>query len=61
MTLVGSSGGLSSIYGTNPSAAMPGLVLVSTEHGALYLDPDIAYPVLALDEPDLAEPGLGEQ
>lgn len=46
MTLVGESGGLSSIYETSNSSAMPGLVRLETEHGPLYLDPDEEYPVL---------------
>lgn len=58
MTLVGESGGLSSIYDVEPSSAMPGLIVVTTEHGPLYVDPDETYPVLALDQPDPAQPGI---
>lgn len=46
MTLVGESGGLSSIYRVTSSSAMPGLMMVETEHGPLYLDPDLEYDVL---------------
>lgn len=49
MTLVGESGGLSSIYLTGPSNSFPGMVAVETEHGFLYLDPDDEYDVLDLD------------
>lgn len=45
MVLVGESGGLSAIYGNEESSAMPGLLLVETEHGSLYLDPDEEYEV----------------
>jgi len=45
MVLVGESGGLSAIYDNGPSSAMPGLALVETEHGPLYLDPDQEYDV----------------
>lgn len=50
MTLVGESGGLSSVHETKPSNLAPGLLVVTTEHGPLYLDPDNCYPVLATDE-----------
>lgn len=40
MVLVGQSGGLSAIYETNPSDLAFGMVVVETEHGPLYLDPD---------------------
>lgn len=47
-TLVGESGGLASVYeNAAPSTIAPGLVIVQTEHGALLLDPDKTYPVLA--------------
>lgn len=46
MTLIGESGGLSSIYEVKPSSAMPGLLQAETEHGLLYLDPDCEYSVL---------------
>lgn len=45
MVLVGESGGLSAIYVNSPSSAMPGLTLIETEHGPLYLDPDKEYDV----------------
>ena len=48
--LVGESGGLSAIYGTETSSAMPGLLVVETEHGPLYLDPDEEYEVLAEEQ-----------
>lgn len=38
--LVGYSGGLSAVYDVEPSNLMPGMMLVETEHGPLYLDPD---------------------
>lgn len=43
--LVGESGGLSAVYDSSPSSAMPGLTCVETEHGPLYLDPDHGYEV----------------
>lgn len=43
--LVGESGGLSAVYDSAPSSAMPGLTWVETEHGPLYLDPDHEYAV----------------
>lgn len=47
MTLVGDFGGLTLISGdVKPSAAMPGLLHVETEHGTLYLDPDLDHQVL---------------
>lgn len=45
-TLVGESGGLSSIYETTGSNLVLGCVVVATEHGPLYLDPDQQYLVL---------------
>ena len=44
--LVGESGGLSAVYDCNPSSRVFGLVVVTTEHGHLYLDPDALYQVL---------------
>lgn len=41
--LVGDSGGLSAVYEANPSSAMTGLMIVETEHGPLYLDPEEEY------------------
>lgn len=49
MTLVGESGGLSSIYSVSPSSSLPGLLVVETEHGPLYLDPDMEYDVLDME------------
>lgn len=49
MTLVGESGGLSSIYESSKSDLMMGMVVVTTEHGPLYLDPDESYSVLAIE------------
>lgn len=46
MTLVGESGGLSSIYEVGPSNVMPDLLCVVTEHGFLYLDPETHHDVL---------------
>jgi hypothetical protein len=45
MVLVGESGGLSAVYDNSPSSAMPGLMMIDTEHGPLYLDPDEEYDV----------------
>lgn len=47
-TLVGESGGLSSIYEVNDGSLLPGFVTVRTEHGPLLLDNDrdVTYPVL---------------
>lgn len=48
MTLVGDSGGLSVIFGDAlRSQTLPGLMLVETEHGPLYLDPDHTHTVLS--------------
>jgi hypothetical protein len=47
--LVGESGGLSAVYDCNPSSLVFGLVVVTTEHGQLYLDPDALYEVLDAD------------
>jgi len=38
--LVGECEGLSAVFGSYASSAMPGLLVVETEHGSLYLDPD---------------------
>lgn len=46
-TLIGDSGGLSLVYEVGASSALPGLLVVETEHGPLYLDPDESYRVLA--------------
>ena len=48
MTLVGDLGGLSAVVDFQESSIMPGLVMVETEHGPLYLDPESEY--LVLDE-----------
>lgn len=45
-TLIGDSMGSSLIYQAIPSSSMPGLWLVETEHGPLYLDPDHTYRVI---------------
>lgn len=45
--LVGESGGLSAVYDTEPSNAMPGCLRIETEHGTLYADPDEVFRVLA--------------
>jgi hypothetical protein len=45
--LVGESGGLSAVYGTEPSNIMVGCHVVRTEHGSLYLDTDAHVDVLA--------------
>lgn len=44
-TLVGDNGGLSTIYSTEQSNSLPGMLLVTTEHGPLYLDPDELYDI----------------
>lgn len=46
MVLVGESGGLSAIYDVEPSNIVFGMLMVETEHGPLYLDPDSEYAVL---------------
>jgi hypothetical protein len=38
--LIGECEGLCAIFEVNKSSAMPGLLVLETEHGALYLDPD---------------------
>jgi hypothetical protein len=43
--LVGENGGLSLIYEVADSSAIPGLLRVATEHGALYLDPEKDYQI----------------
>jgi len=43
--LVGEAGGRSAIFGLTPSSKLPGLLVVDTEHGSLYLDPDKEYEV----------------
>lgn len=45
--LVGESGGVTTILDAARSSAMPGLWTVETEHGFLYLDPDLTFEVLA--------------
>ena len=40
-TLIGDADGTSLIESVSESSAMPGFLYVETEHGALYLDPDI--------------------
>lgn len=45
-TLVGESGGLSSVYDNHPSNFAFGLQGVDTEHGQLLLDPDAEVEVL---------------
>jgi hypothetical protein len=50
MTLVGESGGLSSIYDTRMGTLNPVLLTVETEHGMLLLDPDESYEVLDVGE-----------
>lgn len=46
-TLVGESGGLSSVYEVNSNSGLVmGCVAVVTEHGTLYLDPDNEYEIL---------------
>ena len=46
--LVGECGGLSAVFEAGPSYASPGLWRVETEHGALYLDPDLDVEILNL-------------
>jgi hypothetical protein len=46
-TMIGESGGLSSCYNNaEASSAMVGLVVIETEHGSLYLDPEEDVEVL---------------
>lgn len=47
--LVGDSAGRSLINEVAPSFSMPGLLVVETEHGPLYLDPDETYLVIDKD------------
>lgn len=44
--LVGESGGLSAVYRAGPSFSMPGMMVIETEHGLLYKDPDDEVEVL---------------
>mgnify|MGYP006274961001 CR=1 FL=1 len=44
--LVGECGGLSAVFSAEPSAAMPGCIAISTEHGYLYVDNDRELEVL---------------
>ena len=44
--LVGETGGLSALYAVGPSNIMSMMLVVTTEHGPLYLDPDEKYAVL---------------
>lgn len=44
--LVGTYGGRSAVENVEPSSSLPGKLLVETEHGPLYLDPDEEYAVL---------------
>jgi len=46
MTLVGESGGLSSIYETRMGSLISVLLTVETEHGMLLLDPETEHLVL---------------
>lgn len=45
--LVGESNGTSEVYGKSDSSAMPGLIVLETEHGSLYIDPDAELTVRA--------------
>lgn len=47
-TLVGDNLGRSLVLEVRPSASIPGLLAVETEHGPLYLDPEETY--LIIDE-----------
>ena len=38
--LIGECEGLCAIFDVSTSSAMPGLMVLETEHGPLYLDPD---------------------
>ena len=44
--LVGECGGLSAVFSTEPSAAMPGCTAIATEHGYLYVDSDFDVEIL---------------
>jgi hypothetical protein len=50
-TLVGDHGGTSDVFAAEPSSAMPGMIHLTTEHGALFLDPDFTVEVLDTDTP----------
>lgn len=43
--LVGESGGLCAVYGNHNSSLVMGCIVIDTEHGPLYLDPDEYYDV----------------
>jgi hypothetical protein len=43
--LIGGAEGTTLIESVSESSAMPGLLVVETEHGSLYLDPDIEYMI----------------
>ena len=43
--LIGDANGTTLIETVRDSSAMPGFLYVETEHGALYLDPDIEYTI----------------
>lgn len=43
--LIGDADGTTLIESVSDSSAMPGFLHVETEHGALYLDPDIEYTI----------------
>lgn len=44
--MLGHAGGTSMVDNVERSSARPGLLLVETEHGALYLDPEAAVSVI---------------
>ena len=57
--LIGESGGMSAVYEVEPSNLVLGCLVVTTEHGPLYLDPDESYEVYdpdgSSDEPRLID------
>ena len=47
--LIGECEGLSAVFKVYASSAMSGLLVVETEHGALYLDPDQSSRIVGPD------------
>jgi hypothetical protein len=45
--VIGSAGGRTLVENVEPSSAMPGLLAVETEHGTLYVDPELEVEVEA--------------
>lgn len=57
--LIGECEGLSAVFKVYASSAMSGLLVVETEHGALYLDPDQSSRIVGPNgilEPEIVGP-----